>query len=224
MVVRSKRRREYKDLKSRISGLEADLLSSDPNLLIGPDEARNIQRDTLTFMRGLPDTPLTRNACQTVEQLNFSPLQAGAGPSLINRWAQNLGELERQLDLVFGHFVRRRRVKHRPKADFRLPPTEANSKGRAGTVARIIERLRPFKATSDGQDYQRLQKHDADLVATLEKVWTRPKLEAELTKCHSDRAKKQMAMSFAADYHEKELSTIQTDWKDHKPKKHRRRH
>jgi hypothetical protein len=112
----------------------------------------------------------------------------------------------------------------RSRARFRLPVREADSKGRAKTIVRILERLQPFNATPDGQDYERLKQEDPDFVAEIETVWRRPKLEAELAKLVNDRAKKQMAWHFAAQYHEKAPSTIRTDWKDNKPRRFRRIH
>ena len=129
--------------------------------------------------------------------------------------------LKGRLELA-GKLLRRR--KPRSQARFRLPGKEADSKSRAKTVARIIERLRPFSVTSDGQDYERLKQQDSEFVAVLETVWTPPKLKAQLTELVNYTAKKQMAWHFAAQYHERELSTIRTDWKDNKPRKFRRNH
>jgi hypothetical protein len=173
---------------------------------------------------------LSRNPVYSaIERLIFSP---SLSPYDLRRTQLTLARahcspglrfLKHRLELA-QKLLRRHRQKNRPNPSFRLPVREADSKGRAKTVARIIERLHLFNATSDGQDYERLKQQDSGFAAALETVWRRPKLEAQLTELVNYRAKKQMAVRFAADYHEKELSTIQTDWKHNKPPKFRRQH
>jgi hypothetical protein len=103
-----------------------------------------------------------------------------------------------------------------------LPPQNGRGKTRAKTIALVYERLVLFKGRFDGQDYQRLQQQDSGLAAVLGKAWSVAVIEEHLLEATSSRAKLQMAISFAASYHERKEGTIKDDWKHHKPNKFRR--
>jgi hypothetical protein len=102
----------YEDLKSRIEELESEFLSKDPKLIISSDDLKLLQRDALHYfdLNGLSTSNF--HGYQEVQQLSFSPLQAGgADPEkkLKDRLFTNLGILSNTLDRA-EELIRKREV------------------------------------------------------------------------------------------------------------------
>lgn len=89
----------YKDLRRRVQELESQLLSTDPELIISPDELQRIQRDTLHYFDRNGQS--TFAGYELVRELNFYPLQpagADAKKKLFERLCRNLRTLSNELD------------------------------------------------------------------------------------------------------------------------------
>lgn len=132
------------------------------------------------------------------------------------RWLKNRLEFAKQL-------VRQKRRKASRPAAPNLPPQDAGSRARAKTVSLLYDALLRFGPPSDdGKDWQRLQKQNPSLAQALE-IGPQHRLHASLQEAHGARKKLRLSIALAGHYHTKELSTIQTDWKDYKPQKYRRK-
>ena len=116
----------------------------------------------------------------------------------------------------------RRSILEKKKAGRRaLPPTP--SKARAGTVAKIIKELDILKPQMFGEsDYERLAKENPRFL-TVRVADKRPDLREKVIYIQGSRRHILLAQELAAAKHGKTLSTIQTDWKHHKPPEFRRK-
>ena len=90
------------------------------------------------------------------------------------------------------------------------------------TVAQIIKELDILKpAMFSNSDYEGLQQsHPAFL--TFKVATKRADLREKVLNLQGHRRHYRLAQELAAAFYGKELSTLQTDWKKHKPKEFRR--
>jgi hypothetical protein len=96
------------------------------------------------------------------------------------------------------------------------------SEKRAQTVAEIIEELNVLKPRMYGQsDYEQLQGEYSGFL-TFKVAEQRKDLQLKVLNVQEHSRHYRLAQELAAAYHERELSTVQTDWKKHKPKRYRR--
>jgi hypothetical protein len=116
----------------------------------------------------------------------------------------------------------RRSILGKKKAGGRtLPPTP--SEARARTVAKIIKELDVLKPQMFGEsDYERLAKENPRFL-TVRVADKRPDLMEKVIYIQDSRRHIRLAQELAAANHGRELSTIQTDWKNHKPREFRRK-
>jgi len=97
------------------------------------------------------------------------------------------------------------------------------SEARARTVATIVKELGILKPQMYGEsDYQSLEQQNPGFLAFAVAA-TRPDLRTKVLNLQDHRRFFRLAQELAAAYHGRELSTLQTDWKKHKPKEFRRR-
>ena len=110
---------------------------------------------------------------------------------------------------------RRRRKRIRPG---RVPlPAEK----RASTVARIIKELNDLKPKMHGEsEYERLARKNPRFL-TFRVADKHGELKEKVINVQAHRRHIRLAQELAAAYHRKQFSTIQTDWKKHKPKEFR---
>ena len=93
---------------------------------------------------------------------------------------------------------------------------------RARTVAKIIKELGVLKPGMYGQsDYDHLREENTNFL-TFKVAEKRADLQTKILNLQANRRYYRLAQELAAAYHGRELSTLQTDWKKHKPKKFRR--
>lgn|SRR5215472_14202483 len=130
------------------------------------------------------------------------------------------GRLELALQLA-KTFQRRRR---RGRPGRRFPSPGAGSKARAKSVALFFGELRiVVPLLTNGRAYQEVRQTHRHL-KIFEVLETRPKLQVTLlAQSESSRHLLTCAQLFAAHYHGKELSTIKSDWKNHKGRQFRRK-
>jgi len=137
---------------------------------------------------------------------------------------QYLEDLRERLEFV-PRLARASRRKVRRKVLRRFPRAGADSRGRARSVAMLYEELRIIspRLSTAGEELEELRKHYPSF-QVFQIVEARPKLRTELVGASSSkRILLRLAQKLASHYHEKEVSTIETDWKDHKPKMYKRR-
>jgi hypothetical protein len=115
----------------------------------------------------------------------------------------------------------RRSILEKKKAGRRaLPPTP--SEARARTVAKIIKELDILKPQMFGEsDYERLARENSGFF-TFKVSHKRPDLSIKVVSVQLHQRHIRLAQELAAAHHGRALSTIQTDWKKHKPKHYRR--
>lgn len=93
---------------------------------------------------------------------------------------------------------------------------------RARTVARIIDELNVLKPLMFYEsDYDELKRKHSKFI-TFKAAARRGELKEKVLNLQDQRRHYRLAQELAAAYHGRELSTLQTDWKKHKPKKFRR--
>lgn len=98
----------------------------------------------------------------------------------------------------------------------------STSEKRAQTIAKIIEELDILKPRIYGQsDYDQLEREYPDFLS-FKVAALRKNLQLKLLHIQDHRRHYRLAQELAAAHHGLELSTLQTDWKKHKPKKFRR--
>lgn len=103
------------------------------------------------------------------------------------------------------------------------PPAPTPSEARARTVATIIGELDILKPQMYGaDDYERLEKENPDFL-TFEVAKKRRDLKLKVLNVQGHRRHFRLAQELAAAYHGRQLSTIQTDWKRHKPQRFRQK-
>lgn len=96
------------------------------------------------------------------------------------------------------------------------------SEKRAQTVATLINELNRLKPDMYGRpDYERLERENSKFLSFREAA-KRPELKEKLLNLQAHRRHYRLAQELAAAYHGRQLSTLQTDWKKHKPKSFRR--
>jgi len=106
-----------------------------------------------------------------------------------------------------------------PVQEVSISPSEA----RARTVATIIEELNILKPQMYGaSDYGRLASEHPDYL-TFQVAMKRPDLKLKVINILASRRHYRLALELAAACHGKELSTLQTDWKRHKPEAFRQK-
>jgi hypothetical protein len=99
----------------------------------------------------------------------------------------------------------------------------AAKEARAKTVARIIHELDQLKPQmfEDESEYNRLRNQFPDLL-TFKTAEQRPDLKQKVLAIRTSTRHVRLAQEIAAAHHGRQLSTIQDDWKDHKPPEFRR--
>jgi hypothetical protein len=96
------------------------------------------------------------------------------------------------------------------------------SKKRARTVARIIDELNILKPSMYYEsDYDELKRKYSKFI-TFKMAAIRGDLKEKVLNLQDHRRHYRLAQELAAAYHGRAPSTLQTDWKKHKPKKFRR--
>jgi len=117
--------------------------------------------------------------------------------------------------------MRRPRIRKGKKVRRRQPLTY--SEARARTVAKIIRELDILRRQMYGEsDYERLAKKNPRLLA-FRVAAKQPDLREKVIYIQGSRRHIRLAQELAAAKHGKKLSTIQTDWKNHKPREFRRK-
>jgi hypothetical protein len=97
------------------------------------------------------------------------------------------------------------------------------SEARARAVATIVKELGILKPQMYGEsDYQSLEQQNPGFLAFAVAA-KRPDLRTKVLNLQDHRRFYRLAQELAAAYRGRELSTLQTDWKKHKPKEFRRR-
>jgi hypothetical protein len=163
-----------------------------------------------------------------VERVNFFP-PLPAGPSLRTLFDKHFhgvvafikSRLELAPDLTRNGGQTRSRLVRR--GGFAYPSAETNARGRAKTVDRLYGELRQFPPKLDHVEYEKLRTaHPRFLTFYIAEKW--PDEAKPFLMCQPDRRKQglQTAMQLAALYHNRQVSTIEDDWKRHKPRSHRR--
>jgi hypothetical protein len=96
------------------------------------------------------------------------------------------------------------------------------SEKRARTVATIIGELDILRPEMFGQsDYDRLERENPNFL-TFKVAAKQAGLQTKVLNVQDHHRHYRLAQELAAAYHGRKLSTLQTDWKDHKPKKFQR--
>jgi hypothetical protein len=109
----------------------------------------------------------------------------------------------------------------RPKARLREMNLSVPER-RAATVGEIIEELNQLRPGMTGteSDYDKLRSQHPRFV-TFKVARKYPDLKEKVLNLQSHRRHIRLAQELAAAFHERNLSTVQTDWKRHKPDKYR---
>lgn len=96
-------------------------------------------------------------------------------------------------------------------------------RARAMTVAKLIKELHCLKPQmfEDESEYNRLRNQYRDFLA-FKIVEDRPDLKRRVLAIQGSRRHVRLAQELAAAHHERQLSTILDDWKDHKPAEFKR--
>lgn len=220
MLKPSRARAWQKDYKVLVESLEQ--LRASESAKVYPNDVVSLKQRALDLVNRCS---LSNNAVyRQIEQLQPTRQRVFAESDFRQKDNEHLvgflTTLQERL-ILLPQLCRLPRRNLRSRKAFRLPKENANSIGRARTVALIFERLK-IASLSDGLSLQKVKQQDAEFAAILERIWKPPKLEGELGKAVNRREKLRLAKSLTADYHGKTLSTIETDWKDHKPTKYRR--
>ena len=102
-------------------------------------------------------------------------------------------------------------------------PADTVKKARAETVAKLIKELDLLKPQmlEDESEYRRLREHYPQFL-TFRIAENRPDLKLKLLSIRGSTRHIRLAQELAAAQHGKQLSTIQDDWKDHKPPEFKR--
>jgi hypothetical protein len=105
----------------------------------------------------------------------------------------------------------------------RSSAAEAAQQSRAGTVARLIRELTDLKPQmfEDEAEYSNLYERYPDFLA-FRIAAQRPDLKQKILAIRGSVRHIRLAQELAAAHHGRELSTIQEDWKNHKPPEFRR--
>lgn len=187
------------------------------------DQAWALRKEALDelYLRGLSGTTIYSD----IERVRFPRVLRTDLPrerEIVREYcAPGLEVIKDRLELALRGERRSRRRSQ--GTTFRQPSPGADSKVRARTVGKLRQELRTLTpALSSGQEYEHLKEQFPHFL-TFRIVESRPKLKTELTEVTCYRGLLKLAQELAAHYHEKEVSTIQTDWKHHKPPKFRRR-
>ena len=111
--------------------------------------------------------------------------------------------------------------KNKPK--HLLMPTKATPKGRAQTVAQVIAELNTLRPQMYGEaSYEELKEHHPDFL-TFKVSEERSDLKLLLLNIQQSKRHFRLAQQCAAHYHGRQLETVESDWKHHKPENFRSR-
>jgi hypothetical protein len=116
--------------------------------------------------------------------------------------------------------VARRRKKARPS---KLLSTPASSQRRAQTTSQLIEELNTLKPQMHNEScYPELQKKHTNYLC-FKIAAGRKDLRTKLENLQDHHRHIRLAQELAGAYHGRTLSTVQTDWRDHKPPGYRQK-
>lgn len=192
-------------------------------------DAEQLKRGALDYLNraGLSTNPVYRD----VELTNLDQAVSGFyGGSFHARWTRNLCDqlaaIRHQLELTAGLPKSLRSVPRKASnRDPHFPAMDADSPGRAQTVARLVKELQRLPPRLNATDYDSLKaRHSRFLVFYISEKWPeKAKLHVMNRPAAKTKPSLEVAFELASLYHSREPNTIQTDWKNHMPERFRRR-